>query len=75
MQRTNDDGSLCYFIGTENLFEPIYNGEYYTVSSGIGDLIYTIEDGMLVYKTNINSSTYAGMTKDNSISFDPVCND
>ena len=70
---TEDDGSLCYFIGTENQFEPIDNGEYYTGYPLA--LIYTIENGMLVYKTNINSSTYAGMTKDNSISFNPACND
>ena len=58
---------MCYFIGTENQFEPIDNGEYYTGYPLA--LIYTIENGMLVYKTNINSSTYAGMTKDNSISY------
>ena len=75
MESNEDDGTLCYFIGTENQFEPIQNGDYYTVNSGAGILIYTIENGMLVYKSNINSSTYAGMTRDNSISFDPICND
>ena len=75
MERNENDGTLCYFIGTENQFEPIENGDYYTVNSGVGNLIYLIENGMLVYKSNINSSTYAGMTRDNSISFDPICND
>ena len=75
MERNENDGTLCYFIGTENQFEPVENGDYYTVNSGVGNLIYLIENGMLVYKSNINSSTYSVMTRDNSISFDPICND
>lgn len=71
MASSEDDGSLCYSRGTENQFEPIDNGDHFTVNY----LIFTIEDEMLVYKSNINSNTYAGMTKVNSFSFTPVCND